>query len=811
MNRLFRYGCWGIACAILPTGCVTVAPQSGAPLFWEQQATRHPPETAFDGAVIPRRPRLVYKPADAAGPGRTFAEVRALRANDPVFRKIFDKALAVPDDAWHPAMAAACWIATDDDVHAERAIRLMLSRRIRRSGRGYSNIWTFALAYDWLYEHPAMTPGARAAIEHKLADRLESELAKLDGQYMALWHGRNQAANNAMIAALAIGDRPRYRDLLRRATAHYADSLRALAHTEAWPEGASYWIYNRAGPYALAADCFMTAFGTDALDGLAIREIMKRIGYWQIYQFGPNETFEAYGDSQGSLRLGATGWWELTTDYFARLSGDPGVMAGADYIRNRSPIPYGKRPYYWYVALTYDPVARPANDDYDPVRPELWMRENFPQAMLFGRNSMGLVFFRGRWGDPDETYAVFHAGDYFTHHEHYDVGHFGIQKGGWLAPRTGLMAPGYTSDHRLGYMTQTVSANSLLVLAPGETSSYLAWRGGGRGWAWLSGGQRAIRPTGFLCANFGHFRELLHSGPHLKRADIAAFESVPGLYDYVAANITAAYNSTVYAEPEREPKVALATRSFLYLRPLDAFVVYDRIETTRADYLPKFLLHHLDKPHTESERLLAGNSPDDGILETPDRLLVSQRGRGRLEHRVLLPEPARVLKIGGPNHYAYVEHTGTQADGFTGRNLATGLERRNLGPTFAGEWRTEVEPAESGTSVRFLNVLAVRLRESDPMPSPSVRLAPVGNAAHAAAVGDWLAVFAREPAPLSELEFDLAEPARVLVLDAVPNGVYRAGDRDVAAGNEGVLDLGRLPAGRHAIRAAQTISPPPLP
>ncbi len=789
---------WPGLCA-LTAGCVTVAPPPAQNRFWEAPAERHPPTIAFEPPVPLAHPRLVFKPADRKGFGRTFESVRALYASDAVFRAIFEKAFETPDDRWHPAMAAACWIVTEDDAYAVMAVRQMLARRIRRSGRGYSNIWTFALAYDWLYGHPAMTPGARAAIEYKLAERLDTELDRLDEQYMALWHGRNQAANNAMIAALAIGDLPRNRARLRRATAHYADSLRALQHTEAWPEGASYWIYNRAGPYALAADCVMTAFDTETLDGIPVRDVMRRIGYWQLYQFGPNEVFERYGDSQGSLKLGATGWWELTTDYFARLSGDPGLMAGADYIRNRSPIPYGKRPYYWYAALSYDPSVRPPTD-YDPVRPELWMREHLPQAMLFGRRSMGLAFFRGRWGDRDETYAVFNAGDYFTHHQHYDVGHFSIQKGGLLAPRTGLLGAGYTSDHRLGYFTQTVSANSLLVLAPNETSAYLEWRGKGTGWAWLSGGQRAIRPTGFSCANFGHFQKLLTSGPHLKRADITAFESRPGVYDYIAADIAAAYNATRFAEPGRDPKVSGVTRSFFYLRPLDAFVVYDRVETTRADYLPKFLLHHLAKPISSEERLLVGNGPDDGILETRDRVLVSEHRRGRLEHHIVLPEQARALKIGGPNYKCYVEHKGTQADGFTGKNLAAGVTEKKRAVVHAGAWRTEVEPIESGTSTRFLNVLFARLRDETPAESPSVRVLDAGTRAHAVQVGDWALVFAHDPEPLSAVELDLPQPVRVLILDAEPNSAYTVGARHAEAGPEGTLDLGLLPAGRHAAR-----------
>ena len=391
-------------------------------------------------AVSPEHPRLVFRPDGK--PGRTFATVRRLFRSDKTFRDIFDQALKLGTRDENPAMLASCWVVTGEDRFAEAAVAALLERPIGSSGGGgYSNIWSFALAYDWLHGHPALTPEKRAAAEASIRERLLTELAGLDRADMAMWHGRNQAANNAMVGALAIADLPGGAEALRRAAGHYVGALRALDFAEGWPEGASYWIYNRAAPYAVTADCVLTALGTEKIGGIAIRDVMRKIGLWSVYQYAPAGFFEPYGDSAGSLRLGETGWWEVTADYFAKLSRDPRVMAGADYLRNRSPVPYGKRPYQWYTALSYDPSVRPAKG-YDPARPEQWMRKNMPQAMLFGRDSIGVAFLRGQWGDPDELYATFKAGDLLAHHDHYDAGHFGIQYGGLLAPQTGLYGPG---------------------------------------------------------------------------------------------------------------------------------------------------------------------------------------------------------------------------------------------------------------------------------------------------------------------------------------------------------------------------------
>lgn len=744
-----------------------------------------PPAFSGELKLNPAHPRLVFQSRAGKAPGRSFEHVRQLFRTDATFHTIFNRALEAQPRDRHPAMLAACWIVSGKQEYAEAAIDLMLTGTITASGSGsYSNVWSYALAYDWLYHHPAMTPARRQQIAQRIIERLESELNQLDDTGMALWHGRNQAANGAMVAALAVAELPGRQATLRHAAAHYGEALRALQFSEGWPEGASYWIYNRAGPYALAADCVITALGQDRFNGIPIREVMRKIGLWSIYQLTPAGFFEPYGDSAGSLIPGETGWWEVSSDYFARISRDPAVMAGADYIRNRAITPYGRRPYQWWAALSYDPAPRP-RDGYDPARPELWMRRHMPQSMLFGRGSLGIAFLRGQWGDPDELYATFKAGDMLAHHDHYDTGSFAIQYGGLLAPRTGLYGPGgYDGRYRLGYTIQTVASNSLLVFAPDETS--LALKAVKHGaWDALSGGQRVIRPTGFDCVSLEHFRSLLESGPHLKRATFLAYDAVPGRFDYLAADITAAYNSTRWAEPGSAAKVSLVTRQFLYLRPERAFVIYDRVETTRPDYTQAFLLHSLAKPDGGPEQLAAGNSPDNGILVTGARRFTTRHDRGVLTQLVLLPEHSRAVEIGGPDFNSYVEQDGSEANGFNGVNLSGGDPAAVHRTAQAGLWRIQIEPATPTASVRFLNVLLPRLdNETDPL--PAVELLKTGPGVHAVRIGSTVAIFAHAQAPLDTVRLELGAPAHVLLVGAAPSALYRAGKIKVAAGGEGV-------------------------
>lgn len=747
-----------------------------------------------------QHPRLVFVSSRTSRYGRTFRTVRSLYRYDKTFRKIFDNALTINTPHVHPAMLAVCWIVSADNKYAERAVEYMLTNEIPRSAEAgsYSMIWSHALAYDWLFSHPFFTEEKRKIVEQKIIECLEDELDMLDKPGMALWHGRNQCANGAIIAALAIADLPGQEKNFRRAMKHYTEALKALNFSEAWPEGPSYWIYNRAGPYALASDCVMTALGTNFIEGINIPEVMRKVGLWHIYQFGPNEVFEPYGDSHGSIKLGETGWWEVTTDYFAKLSRDTAVMAGADYIRNRSPVPYGKRPYYWYIALSYDPDVRPKKD-YEPSAPEFWMRKNMPQSILLGKHSTGIAFFRNAWGDKNETFASFKAGDLLAHHDHYDTGHFSIQKSGVLTGKTGTYSAGYTSAHRLGYFIQTVSANSILVLAPGEESEALNRRTD-KVWSSLSGGQRVIRPTSFMCVSLEDFQSQRHAGPHLERGDITAFKTIPGKFDYVSADITPSYNSVIYAEQGCKPKVSLVTRQFLYVRPQDIFIIYDRVNVTNPEFTPKFVLHVPSKPFSESERLLLGNSVDNGIIETTNRIFISENtSGGRLSHLVLLPESARTLKIGGTNYCFYVEQDGNQQNGFNGTNIDI---KRDIKKEYLAKlqkwWRIEVEPVTPSIENRFMNVLVPQLK-TDVSNLPSIKLITTSQECYCVQVDKTIFVFSNSPARMKRIVLELSESAECIVLDAFPQGIYIVGTREYKADEEGILYIDWLQKGRTEI------------
>lgn len=81
----------------------------------------------------------------------------------------------------------------------------------------------------------------------------------------------------------------------------------------------------------------------------------------------------------------------------------------------------------------------------------MWLRANLPQAIWFGRQSLGVAFLRWAWGDADELFASFKAGDLPAHNDHYAAAYFSIQLGELLAPLTGLYgASPHAGAYRLG-------------------------------------------------------------------------------------------------------------------------------------------------------------------------------------------------------------------------------------------------------------------------------------------------------------------------------------------------------------------------
>lgn len=748
--------------------------------------------------VVNEHPRLVFRATDPDGQTRTFQDVRELSANNADFRREVGTWISSASSDPGPIANASRYVLTGDRSYAEKALDDMSAGSLSfTTSQGGLRGEQWALAYDWIYgawdgasAKPADLQAKLANIEGKLAAYTRSALAELDRPSLSLWHGRSAVGASTFVAALALptGDAA-YDDLRLRAFHHWQQSLLAAHASGGWPEGPSYWATSRAIHYPLAYEAYRSA--VRQAPALAVQdplEDLRTMGLWQAYMERGDGTMERYGDVAAQVAI-ANGTLGISIDAYAQATRDPALAAFAQHARRyRDPLAHSE--YRWATPITYDPTQpRPAG--YDPKDPGASVGAALPDAIVFGRDSLGLVAMRQGW-EPGDTAITFKAGDYLVHHNHCDQGTFTIFKNAPLVIHSG----GYSTidaDHRLNYHARTVSTNSLLIQRPDErwTPPGTAPAGGYAN----DGGQRIVNATGGAVTSYANWLANKTAGQHYETGDITAFASVDGRYTYVGSDLTAAYNSTAYDSEGQGGKVSQVTRQVVYLPGADAMIVFDRVRATDPAYRKKWLLHTPNRMLGGAEIVVRGSAAD-GIVTVdgatiPGRTLTMTNGEGRLFLQTLLPASYTVHKVGGPNHAYYVEDDGNDADGYDGTNHAGGYTAQPHHD--AGAWRIELSPKAPATFDTFLHVLTPR--DAGVQAVTSAKLLAADEAATVLRVGQQVVGFGtlgRIDAPFG-YDVDAGGAMAHLVVDLVPGQEYRiaVGDgwQHARADAEGVLSF----------------------
>lgn len=324
-------------------------------------------------------------------------------------------------------------------------------------------------------------------------------------------------------------------------------------------------------------------------------------------------------------------------------------------------------------------------------------------------DGIGLVVARSDWS-PNATYVTFKAGDNYWSHTHLDQGAFTIDKGGPLAIDSGIYGPRYGSDHHLNYSYQTIAHNTITVTDP-QDHAPLPGTEGPRPIA-NDGGQRRVgsgwgfAPGPIDRAEWERERELYHTGK------IAHYLEQDGL-TVAVADLTPAYGNAHSGEGQpshRTRRVERAWRVFAYDRADDVIVVYDDIRATDPTFRKRWLLHTVDAPQLHDASF---------IVKTPPQA-ASGRGGGRLDGRVLLPQGARLLPIGGRGFEFLVD--GRNYD--EGGTLNAAPQPGSPTPE-AGRWRIEITPAREARDDQFLVVMLPT--PIDAQPKHRVRLLREGT------------------------------------------------------------------------------------
>ena len=602
---------------------------------------------------------------------------------------------------------AMAYLLTGDAARAS-AVRQALMAGVR-CGDGYeaTPAGGYAIAYDWVWD--SLTEADRQHIEANLAQCGKNIVTALHGNSAHLWHGFTSQAAALALIALAIDEHPE-RDVLRAEARQLfrQDALEAYETVGgAWPEGYNYersHFFSGDPPYQYVIDA-LRAWNTaverdseghasvyetiaaeegDWLRGLALHVVYGTLspaqdgGKLTLMRGGDLPTGQAYPNKQ----------YRPFVDAIARAY-DDGVLASWGRRLERDwPFVGGSG--------TYHPIHRYALPYTLPVGTSSAPLDRLPLGRIWSRRELGYVVSRSDWSD-DGTVIAYRAGKWFTGHQHMDQGHIDVWRRGPLAVDAGVYA-GWGSDHRESYYMRAVAHNTILVHRDGETFE------GHRGAPEVNDdGQRIQTYNRRGCAqcmqSVAEWRENVGQGLHFEAGTIEAYESAeaPAGYTFVASDITSAYNSTRYSTPGVEPKIELAQRDLLFLRP-SPLIVVDRVRTTAGSGRPRFVLHLPVRPEAAGLSVVEG-SRDDGILVGAARTVtVTNEGGGEMRVSTLHPEASQITLIGGPNHRYWVD----------GANRVAGSSGKEGPPAEPGLWRMEVAPGlrESGGWL-LVNVLDV--------------------------------------------------------------------------------------------------------
>jgi hypothetical protein len=587
----------------------------------------------------------------------------------------------------------------------------------------YGNAWKFALLFDLAQSSAQISAEKVSVSDHKISQMLSAYLHHLDGESASLWHGRASLAANAIILAATLNyesGNTAKQVLLERAFGHFNQVFLALQTTEIWPEGYNYWINSRGFEIVLALRAFQTLHA-DKNQQEIIGRLIRRIGLWHIYSVRPDMKVQGWGDE--GPRIDLKDETAKVIDLLALLSEDPVFSSYSAILRHK----FGSASYYpsyrWLLPLLFDQnTASITNIDVEKPADLSPLEHLLPSSELFGKGAVNQLIIRSGWR-ADDTFINFRAGHSFTHHQHYDAGHFGIYKGGVLAANSSTYA-GMQSKNRLNYSIRTIAKNSLLILNPDE--QVLPNRHFEEDVR--DGGQRLTMPTGSALTSIKHWEQELFSGQNLQGASLIDYQFKPGQSTSISVDLTSAYNSIRYSQKGQKGKVRSVQRSLVYINELDSLLVFDSIQATSA-YTTKWLLHSMNQPQIDDLQVLKGQQ-FDGILSSSANSFVVQERQSHLYGTVLMPSILSNQVVGGPSYRAYVETDGDDMV-LDGESFFTGNKNP---PWFDNSlWRLELSPKTQTANTQYLVLLQPELADEMPtaLQNPSsimgIRGAILGN------------------------------------------------------------------------------------
>ena len=606
---------------------------------------------------------------------------------------------------------ALAWLLTKHENFAEKSFAELQRSDLPKPG---SHTWltyaAWALAYDWLYEHPGFDASLkkRIALQFLEGARVMASTPDLEHPEQASYHNYTTrflglTTFSLYAAARCLRQDAGIIDLQNKAARAFKNILQVaelVSPNGSYHESMDYMRISYV-PMALLAELQRTSTGIDP----ALRFGMYRsFADTYLYKLLPDGTPSREGDNEYPI-----------------LDDRDTVALG--YAVNRFKNPYAA----WLLresGFSVQQWALPAlnflwNDpEVLPRDPAVTSPEELPLHRYFP--GVDQVVFRNGW-TSGSTRIEFDCGPYLAKHQHLDRNHFTIYHRGHLAIDSGADYTEAESPHYLNYYRRTIAHNSVLVFDPKEkffwSENLLE--------AANDGGQRMDSSRFWNTVrsrnDWEKTRDLWDLG-QMNIIDCADETAGRTGYHYAVGDASRAYSAQ---------KLHAFVRHLLYLPNLDVLLVFDRVVSTDPSFRKAWLLHGVNLPWIEG----SGQQSDSGeeVFENAAKFRFEEN-KGEILVHTLLPVDHITARRGGPGHEFWtpgdtnggVWGTGRNwpmepAEGgalptdplelamwkkFYGNDIAN-IERSNHRNVIPGSWRVEVTPTRPQTEDHFLHLFEI--------------------------------------------------------------------------------------------------------
>ena len=420
--------------------------------------------------------------------------------------------------------------------------------------------------------------------------------------------------------------------------------------------GTSKWYWHLASIYILN-----TLGDTKAISDGAVRS-----AYTAVAHILPNKKFVQTGENRGAQNHYIDGdgnvgiYWLLLS---AALTKNPDFLTVA---RNYSPDLANPDLYMYKLSPAFLAIFAAASLGI-PERKELTL-----PTIVYNGYPGGQTIIRKDWSENSPYVLMKILDKTMANHEHRDSGMFQIYYKGLLACDSGIYKGVlYGKNHWRYYLQATVAHNAMLVydakyrdtLPETERKYY-------------SGSQVDLRQANTI--------EMWNSGPY-DFAKILGHAECDGKFAYISGNNTNAYIAETVDYSKRSMLTVLRDGDVPAL-----FFVYDDVTSKNENAIKKFLLHTVNEPTVEGNRITATNG--DGMLT-----LTSLFGADKIE------------KIGGAGKGFWV---GEDAD--HGYNVTDDVEEFGTDTLYG---RVELSTTGNKTD-KMLNVMYVTDKDSSAKITP---------------------------------------------------------------------------------------------